>query len=179
MLDHLDFLGNLARGAQRAVNDFADFLYVLDLRGGRWRRWGRRRRSDEPGCQLPFGQRLSKNERQQYQKTHQSKLNQSRNQSCPLLVGLDSASGFHQAVFKHADISNPRGLSDYSIGHRDCFFCSQNPEKISGPILSLELCPLRLGREAEWLLFLSFLNAIPYKPQAWELLRQWTNMYLL
>src|SRR6185312_15841328 len=109
MLDHLYLFRNLAGGAERAVNDFADFLYMLDLRGG-WRRRGRRRRRcDEPSRQLSFGQRLSKDEGQQYQKTHQTKLHQSRNQSGPLLVGLDSASGFHQAVFKHADISNLRG----------------------------------------------------------------------
>src|SRR6185312_12650435 len=145
MLDHLDFLGNLARGAQRAVNDFADFLYVLDLRGGRWRRWGRRRRSDEPGCQLPFGQRLSKNERQQYQKTHQSKLNQSRNQSCPLLVGLDSASGFHQAVFKHADISNPRGTKRLSNWTPGLLFLLPKPGKNLRPYTFTRTLPFAPG----------------------------------
>src|SRR6185369_5440710 len=179
MLDHLNFFGNLAGGAERAVNDFADFLHMLDLRGGRGRGRRRRRGRDEPRRQLPFRQCLSKDKGQQYQKTHQSKLHQSRNQPCPLLVGLDSASGFHQAVFKHADISNPRGTKRLKHWTPGLLVLLPKSGKISGPILSRELCPSRRGWEVELLLFLSFLNAIPYKPRAWELLRQSTNMYLL
>src|SRR5262249_51021377 len=73
-----------------------------------WRRW-----RYQPRCKLPLGQGLRKDQRQQDQKAHQSKLHDSRDQTSPFLVGLDSASGFHQAVFKHA--SSPIGDSSIVI----------------------------------------------------------------
>jgi hypothetical protein len=94
----------------------------------------------QPGRELSLGQRLSENERQQYQEANQPKLHQSGNQSGPLLVGLNSASGFHQAVFKHAE--SPRGTMRLEHWTPGLLFLLPKNRKIfrpytkpSGPIL--------------------------------------------